>query len=105
MSVIGPSWSVPPTERDARNVYQTRGTRLRALCCHHKFTNLDELRAGSARLVVRALPLALLLARGGKLNRPLPAFVAGLPVPGFAIGALALRDDRRRLCSGGRSAN
>src|SRR6187549_3974204 len=57
------------------------------------------------RLVARALPLALLLARGGKLDRPLPAFVAGLPVPGLALGALALRDDRRRLWSGGRSAN
>ena len=57
------------------------------------------------RLVARALPLALLLARGGKLDRPLPAFVAGLPVPGLASGALALHHDRRRPCPGDRAAN
>src|SRR5262245_17372519 len=61
-------------------------------------------RSNHIPLAARALPLAVMLARGGKLDRPLPAFAARLRVSGLALGPPALGDDRRRLVRDGLSA-
>src|SRR5512144_418666 len=100
MSVIGPSWSVPHGARCSQHRPGYGYPPSRAVLA---ITNSQILisAADSPPLVVRALPLALLLARGGKLDCPLPALVAGLSVPGLVSGARPCGDhDRRRLLSG-----
>src|SRR5262245_19053285 len=61
-------------------------------------------RSNHIPLAARTLPLAVMLARGGKLDRPFPAFAARLRVSALALGPPALGDNHRRLVPEGLSA-
>src|SRR5262245_35532246 len=102
MSVIGPSLVCPPRS-EVSATYPTLEAPDSAHCVgHHKFANFVSGRS-HIPLAGRALPLAVILACGGKLDLPLPAFVARLGVSGLAFGPPALGDDRWRLVPDGLS--